>query len=462
MPFRARGGSELRVARALTIAGSDSGGGAGIQADLKTFAALRVHGMSAVTAITAQNTTGVGAIQEVDPKVVKAQIEAVVEDIGVDAAKTGMLYSSGIINVVAKEVEEHGFPVVVDPVMVAKSGAPLLKKDAVKALAERLIPLATVVTPNAMEAEALSSVKVESLEDAKESAKEIAKLGAAAVVVKGGHVDTGNKVYDILYHGGKFEIYEGDRLPAKSTHGTGCVFSSAIAAELAKGKSIEEAVREAKTFVSNAIRFGLPLGKGVGPVDPTASLHNEAEKYEVLMVVKEAVKILEKNPKVAYLIPESQSNIGMALRYPSSAADVAAVPGRVVKLRDGVKASAHPEFGASRHVANTILTAMRHDPAVRSAMNIRYSKELVELCRSLGMAVSFYDRRLEPPDVKEKEGMTTVWGTEEAIKKIGRVPDVIYHEGDYGKEPMIVVLGKDAVKVARKVVKLSEHVCPSG
>lgn len=445
------------MARALTIAGSDSGGGAGIQADLKTFAALGVHGMSAITAITAQNTTGVVAIQEVDAKIVRAQIEAVVEDIGVDAAKTGMLYSSKIIEAVAEEVEEHGFPVVVDPVMVAKSGAPLLKKEAVKALAEKLIPLAAVVTPNAMEAEALSGVKVESLEGAKESAKEIAKLGAAAVVVKGGHVNTGDKVYDVLYHDGKFKIYEGDRLPAKSTHGTGCVFSSAITAELAKGKTIEEAVKEARKFVADAIRFGLPLGRGVGPVDPTASLHNEAEKYNVLMAVKEAIKILEENPKVACLIPESQSNIGMALRRPSSASDVAAVPGRIVRLRDGVKASAHPEFGASRHVANTILTAMKHDPAVRSAMNIRYSKELVDLCKSLGMTVSFYDRKLEPPEIKKKEGMTTVWGTEEAIKKAGRVPDVIYHEGDYGKEPMIIILGRDAVEVARKVVKLSER-----
>lgn len=447
----------MKVAKALTIAGSDSGGGAGIQADLKTFAALGVHGMSAITAITAQNTTGVTAIQEVDAKIVRAQIDAVVEDIGVDAAKTGMLYSSKVIEAVAEEVEEHGFPVVVDPVMVAKSGAPLLKEEAIEALTEKLIPLAAVVTPNAREAETLSGVKVESLEGAKEAAKEIAKLGAAAVVVKGGHINTGDKVYDVLYREGKFEVYEGVRLQAKSTHGTGCVFSAAIAAELAKGKTVEEAVREAKSFVLNAIRFGPPLGRGVGPVDPTASLHNEAEKYKVLMAVKEAVKILERSPKVAYLIPESQSNIGMALRRPSSVADVAAVPGRIVKLRDGVKASAHPEFGASRHVANTILTAMKHDPTVRSAMNVRYSKELVDLCKSLGMLVSFYDRKLEPPEIKGKEGMTTVWGTEEAIKKVGRVPDVIYHEGDYGKEPMIIILGRDALEVARKVVKLSER-----
>jgi len=446
---------KLKVSKALTIAGSDSGGGAGVQADLKTFASLGVYGTAAITAITAQNTLGVKGIQEVSPEIVKAQIEAVVEDIGVDAAKTGMLYSPEIIYTVAEEVEKHSFPVVVDPVMIAKSGAPLLKKEAVDVLVRRLIPLATVVTPNIMEAEALSGIKICSLEDAKRAAEELGRLGAKAIVVKGGHMSL-DKVYDTLYYEGKCKVYEAERIMSKNTHGTGCAFSAAIAAYLARGETVEEAVRKAKEFISQAIRFAYPVGKGFGPVNPMAPLYREAEKYEVLTTLEKAVEMLEKAPKVVSLIPESQSNIGMALSHAASTMDVAAIPGRIVRLHTGVKASCHPMFGASKHVANTILAAMRHNPAIRSAMNIKYSKKLISLCESLGMAVSYYDRKLEPVEVKEKEGMTTIWGAEEAVKKLGKVPDVIYHEGDYGKEPMTIILGRDAVEVAQKVIRLSE------
>jgi hydroxymethylpyrimidine/phosphomethylpyrimidine kinase len=452
------GGGRLKVPKALTIAGSDSSGGAGVQADLKTFAALKVYGLSVITAITAQNTMGVTEIQEVNPKVVKAQIEAVIEDIGADAVKTGMLYSKDIIEVVAEEVEKYNFKMVVDPVMIAKSGAPLLKKDSIEALIKKLIPLATVVTPNALEAEALINRKVKSLNEAKEAAEEIAELGVKAVVVKGGHLKTEDKVYDVLYFNGEFKIFEGERINLKNTHGTGCVFASAIAAFLAKNKAIEEAVEKAKEFVANAIQFSFSIGKGVGPVNPMAYLYREAEKYKVLKLMEEAVEMLEATPETALLIPESQSNIGMALSYSKSRMDVAAIPGRIVKLNGKVKASSNPRFGASKHIANTIITVMKANPEVKSAMNIKYSKKLVELCKDLGLNVSFYDRRLEPPEIKEKEGLTTIWGAEEAVKKIGKVPDAIYHEGDYGKEPMIIILGKDAVEVAQKVIQLSKQI----
>jgi len=191
----------VKIPRALTIAGSDSGGGAGIQADLKTFAALGVHGMTALTAITAQNTVDVTAVQDVDVDIIRAQVKAVAEDIGVDAAKTGMLHTSEIIEAVAEEVERYGFPVVVDPVMIAKSGAALLKPEAKDTLVKSLLPLAMVVTPNAMEAEAISGVKIETLEDGKDAAVKIAALSGGAVVVKGGHIlQREGKAVDILFY----------------------------------------------------------------------------------------------------------------------------------------------------------------------------------------------------------------------------------------------------------------------
>ncbi len=445
-----------KIPRALTIAGSDSGGGAGIQADLKTFAALGVHGMSALTAITAQNTASVTAIQPIDPEMVRSQIETVVKDIGVDAAKTGMLYSGEIISVVAEEVDTNRLTTVVDPVMIAKSGSSLLRSEAVDALTRKLLPLAAVVTPNKMEAEALSKTRITTVEDAKEAARRIVDLGAKAVVVKGGHLASEGMARDILFHGGQFRVYEARRIDSTTDHGTGCVFAAAITAELAKGTPLEEAVGVAKQFVTRAIAFGLPLGKGHGPVNPVANLQNEAERWKVLANLKEGLRILEGQREVAYLIPESQSNIGMALTHAKSRDDVAAVPGRIVKLPTGVKASSFPDFGSSSHVANTILAAMNFDPTMRSAMNVRYSKDLLDVCRKLGLSVSFYDRKLEPSEIKQREGASTGWGAEQAIKKADSVPDVIYHEGDHGKEPMAVVLGKSAVDVAKLVAKISK------
>jgi len=440
----------------LTIAGSDSGGGAGIQADLKTFAALGVHGMTAVTSITAQNTVAVTAVQDVDPEVVRAQIEAVAEDIGVDAAKTGMLHTSGIIEAVAGEVERYGFPVVVDPVMIAKSGAVLLRREATEALVSRLLPLAAVVTPNAMEAGAISGAEVVTLEDGKRAAERIADLGPGAGVIKGGHItQREGEAVDILLHRGEFILLGAERHETTTTHGTGCSFSSAIAAELAKGRSIPDAVRAAKDFVNRAIRYGLRIGRGHGPLNPMANLYNEAERYRVLESIMDAVRLLEERPEVRALVPEVRMNVGMALPYASRTEDVAAVEGRIAGMRRGVRAVGCPAFGASRHVARTILAVMAHDPERRAGMNIRYSEEVIGVCVDMGLAVSFYDRGEEPPEVKGREGMSTTWGARRAVERAGGVPDIIYHLGDVGKEPMITLLGRTAVEVAERAAEIA-------
>jgi hydroxymethylpyrimidine/phosphomethylpyrimidine kinase len=257
--------------RALTIAGSDSGGGAGIQADLKTFAARGVYGMSALTAITAQNTVGVQGVFELPPEFVALQIDSVVTDIGVDAVKTGMIANSEIIAVVAAKIREYSLLyVVVDPVMVAKGGDLLLKTDAIQALIEQLIPLAEVVTPNAHEAEALTGTSVVSLADMQRAAEAIHKLGAANVLVKGGHVEAfAGESVDVLFDGTDFTLLRAERIDSVNTHGTGCTLASAIAAELAKGSSVLEASETAKRYVTDAIRGSeaWKLGKGQGPLN---------------------------------------------------------------------------------------------------------------------------------------------------------------------------------------------------
>jgi len=266
----------VKIPRVLIIAGSDSSGGAGIQADLKTVSALGTFGMTAITALTAQNTTGVSGVLEIDPKFVVAQIEACVTDIGCDAVKTGMLSSTGIIEAVAAALSGLKLaPLVIDPVMIAKSGAPLLKADAVGVLKAKLLPLATVVTPNLHEAGALTGHEIKTLAQMKQAAQLIFDLGPRNVVVKGGHLP--NVAADLLYDGREFVEFRGERMDTRNTHGTGCIFASAIAASLAKGKTVRESVATAKQFITAAIRASLAIGKGCGPANPMAMLQQPAE-----------------------------------------------------------------------------------------------------------------------------------------------------------------------------------------
>jgi hydroxymethylpyrimidine/phosphomethylpyrimidine kinase len=252
---------------AMTIAGSDSGGGAGIQADLKTFAALGVYGTSAITAITAQNTQGVTLVYEVPADVITAQIDAILTDIGADTVKTGMLSSSVIIETVVQGLKRHSVTrLVVDSVMVAKGGDRLLREDAVEALRALLIPMATVVTPNVPEAEVLTGIAIRTPEDAHEAARKLVALGARTVVVKGGHF-SGSDATDVFYDGKEFREFTAQRVDTKNTHGTGCTFASAIAAGLAKGLALPDAIGQAKSYVTEAIRAGLEIGSGHGPLN---------------------------------------------------------------------------------------------------------------------------------------------------------------------------------------------------
>jgi hydroxymethylpyrimidine/phosphomethylpyrimidine kinase len=257
----------VRLPVALTIAGSDSGGGAGIQADLKTFAALGVHGTSAITAVTAQSTLGVSGYVELPLEIVRAQIDDVVADLAPAAAKTGMLASPEIVDLVAGAVERHGLrALVVDPVMVAKGGARLLRDEAVAAVRSRLLPLAAVVTPNLPEAEVLLGRPIASRRDRERAAWDLVALGCRAAVVKGGHAT--DDADDVLFADGELAWLPGERIDTRNTHGSGCTFSAAIAAGLARGMGLHEAVREAKLFVTGAILHSLDIGGGHGPVNP--------------------------------------------------------------------------------------------------------------------------------------------------------------------------------------------------
>jgi hydroxymethylpyrimidine/phosphomethylpyrimidine kinase len=259
--------SVQKIPRALSIAGSDSGGCAGIQADLKTFAALAVHGMTAITSVTAQDTVRVHMVSDIPLENIEMQIEAVIQDIGVDAVKTGMLSSNEIISLVARQMEKHQVEkLVVDPVMVSTSGDPLIREDAVEALKRVLFPLALVVTPNLREAECLSRQTIRDQKDLEKAAREIFGLGPKAVLIKGGHFRDSHLSEDYLYDGKRFASFSAERFDTRNTHGSGCTFASAIAAWLAHGLDLEEAVRRAKDYVTEAIRNSFSLGHGTGPL----------------------------------------------------------------------------------------------------------------------------------------------------------------------------------------------------
>ena len=445
----------------MTIGGSDCSGGAGIQADIKTFSALGVYGTSVLTAITAQNSYGVQAKQEVPVELVEAQIESIMSDkgLGVDYAKTGMLYSSAMIEVVPKELKKYKIPFVLDPVMKAGSGGILLEENALNRLIELLIPICVVVTPNVPEASFISGIAIKNKEDAKEAALEIHKKGASAVIIKGGHLEqeiAGGKATDLIYDG-EFEEISSEYIKLKKekiVHGAGCSFSAALAAELSKGKNLRDAAVSAKKFVYDAISRGEELSNLI-VVNQAQGLRKDADRYFVLENVKEAVRMLKNTPNFKNFIPEVGTNIGMAIECAESEFDVAAVDGRIIPAKEGIYAGC-VDFGVSSHVARMILAMMERDKEKRSAINVKYSSQIIEACKELGMRISSFEREKEPADVK-----TMDWGVREAIENLsleGKAPDVIFDLGAVGKEPMIRIFGNTAVEVAEKVKRVVERV----
>ncbi|MCK4476851.1 MAG: bifunctional hydroxymethylpyrimidine kinase/phosphomethylpyrimidine kinase, partial [Methanophagales archaeon] len=413
--------------RVMTIGGSDCSGGAGIQADIKTFSALGVYGTSVLTAITAQNSSGVQAKHEVPVELVKAQIESIMGDSGlaVNYAKTGMLYSSAMIEVVAKHLKKHKIPFVLDPVMKAGSGGILLEDNALNTLIELLLPICSVVTPNVPEASFISGLEIKNKEDAKEAAVKIHKMGAHAVIIKGGHLEqeiAAGKATDLIYDG-EFEEISSRYINTKKgkiVHGAGCSFSAALAAELAKGKNFRDAAASAKKFVYDAISGGEKVSNLI-VVNQVYGLRKDAVRYWVLENVKEAVRMLKNTKNFGNLIPEVGTNIGMAIEGAESELDVAAVDGRIVPTKEGIHTGC-VDFGVSEHIARMILAMMKQDKEKRSAINVKYSSQIIEACKQVGLLISSFERDKEPTDVKTMDG-----GVREASKEFP--PDVIYDLG---------------------------------
>ncbi len=438
---------------ALSIAGSDSGSGVGIQADLKTFSALDVYGCTAITAITAQNTKQVAEIFEISPSMVEKQIRSILEDMRPNAIKIGMVYSSPTIDTVYRSLRKTSkIPIVLDPVLAAGTGAKLLRTEAYTSFASKLIPLCSLITPNRMEAEKLAETVIKTEKDAIEAAKKIKKLGAENVIVKSGHFDPAYVTDLLLDNKGKILKFTNPRLKIKEIHGSGCNFSSAVTAYFAKGMALAEACKMANEYVHTAIKDAVRIGKGLPIANPLSVIYRDASRYHILRELQQAAEEVSMLDGFYRLIPETQTNFAYALMDATDISDVAAVRGRIIKIEKAAVPASYVKFGASSHVASAIIAYMSVNPDFRSAINIRFGERIVKVCNSL-FSVASYDRTKEPKRIKRREGSSVAWGILAALSK-NPLADIIYHTGDVGKEPMVTLFGRNPSEVVERVKRL--------
>lgn len=440
----------------LILAGSDPGAGAGVQQDLKTATLLGVYGLTVITALTVQNSQGVQSVHPTPPEVVEAQLQAIFSDFPVQAVKIGMVGSAANIRIMARQLRNLPElpPVVLDPVLAAGQGGALLEEEGIELLRRELFPLVTVLTPNVPEAARLCGMAVHTPADLEAAARRLKTLGPAWVLAKGGHLP--GEPVDILTDGQNAYHLPAPRLPAPHNHGSGCLLATAVAAHLAQGASVVEAVNEARQLARAALRHGLPLGQGVGPVNPWAPFARELARYQVLQELKEAARRLVKED-ISPLIPEVMSNLAYALPYAEGPEHVAAFPGRILKTPHGVLIPEPPEFGASRHMAAVVLTAQKYRPELRAAMNIRFLDNIAALAPLLHLKVQFFDRAQEPEDIKAREGGTLAWGVASVLENLPPwepPPDLIGDRGEVGKEAMLRLLGETPMQVAEKALAL--------
>jgi hydroxymethylpyrimidine kinase / phosphomethylpyrimidine kinase / thiamine-phosphate diphosphorylase len=437
----------------LSIAGSDPSGGAGIQADLKSFSFLGLHGTTVITCVTAQNTQKVSHIQKIPVDIIEQQLDRIFEDFTVSAVKTGMLYDAEIVACVARKLASYKMKPVVDPVMVATSGDALSKQDFIQALKKHLLLKTQVLTANIPEACELAQTHITSLDDVRKTCITLSQLGPSNVLIKGGHLESTEAV-DIFYDGTTTYEYSLPMIKHKKAHGSGCTLSALITGFLALGELPVDAIQKAKWVTWQMILDGYTPGKGSDVLNHLIPWTKDSpplnqEQITVWLDLKKSIEnLLTFLPRS--MIPEVGMNFVYALPHASKHSDVCAINGRIIKQQEKPVCCGGLMFGASKHVASIVLAALSCNPELRSAANIRYSLDNIDRCKQADFKVAFFDRNDEP-----KTAMSTMeWGTLTAIKQLGCTPDMIYDTGGIGKEPMIRILGINPAEVVRKIQKI--------
>jgi hydroxymethylpyrimidine/phosphomethylpyrimidine kinase len=446
---------------ALTIGGSDPSAGAGIQADLRALSYLGVYGCSVITCLTAQNSQKLEEIYPIPGENIESQLEVLMDDVKINACKTGMLYSPNTIELVAEKLSKAEFPLVVDPVLAASVGGELHEEGFVESLIKDMLPKTTLFTPNIPEAEAIlenmgEKTKINDIEVMKKSCEIIHDIGCRYVLLKGGHLE-GKTVKDVLYNGDEYRFYLSQKAD-KNIHGTGCVFSALITGLIAKGHEIETAIENAELLISDAISHSRKIGKGLDVLELLHSSRIYEETDPMAMEIELACQELLYILPIEW-VPEVGINIGYAKVGTTSISEVYALEGRILRAGNKVVCQEKAKPGASRHIARIILTCMTYDKKMLSAMNIKYDPDIIELCKRAELKIGSFNRNQEPESVSTME-----WGTETVIKKLGFVPDIIYDTGGIGKEAMIRILGtepKDVLNKLKSVIEAPKSALPT-
>lgn len=428
---------------ALSIAGSDPSAGAGIQADLKTFAALGVYGLTVVSAITSQNTSKFSKVKEISSDMIQSQIESVLSDFKIDVIKIGMVYNSSTIKAIHSELKNTKIPIILDPVFESTTGGILLQKEAFSLFKKLLVPLSFVITPNIPEAERLADMKIRTSKDVKVAAAKIRRMGAENIVIKGGHFDD-KTVTDYVFEKTKFYSFSAKRIN-RTTHGGGCNFSASLAANIVKGNNLKDAVKFAKEFSFRSIVNSQKIGRGIF----VARTENDMIEKELANAISKFINLKD----ISKYIPEVQTNFVFARKSPKSLNDILGVSGRIVKVENNAVVAGSLKYGGSRHVGSAVLQMTKKFPAIRSCVNIKYDKEFIKKAIAKKLSVSHYERKSEPLKNRTKEGNTISWGIKSAIKSSKPV-DLIFHKGDLGKEPMIMIFGTSPNAVLDKLTKI--------
>jgi len=428
----------------ISIGGSDPSSGAGIQSDVKTFDSLNAYGLTVITAITSQNTTKFGMVQPATKKILDDQLNSLFSDFTIDGIKIGMVYNSEIIKTIYSHLKDLTIPIIIDPVIKSTTGGILLQKSAINDFKKYLIPLAKVITPNKFEAEIISNKKITSKKSLEKAAETILNMNVRGIVVTGLEFEK-DRITDFIKTK-TVQEYITDRKIDKINHGSGCNYSASMLVNLVKGKSITESALFAHRFTLNSIKGSQKIGKGIAIT--------KIKKDETYFELSKAINQFTQIKNISDRIPECQTNFVFSKKNPRSERDVLGISGRIVKVGSKVTQAGELEYGASKHVARAVLTINEKYPQIRAGINLKLENETITKLEKNGFKIKGYDRTKEPKNVKKKEGFSIRWGIHEALKGTTSPPDAIYHQGDFGKEPMILIFGTSPSDIIEKITKL--------
>ena len=426
----------------LSIGGSDPSSGAGIQSDIKVFSKLDIHCLTVITAITGQNTSNFGMVEPVSKNILENQLESIITDFKIDGIKIGMVYNSEIIKTLYHHLKKLKIPIVVDPVIKSTTGGMLIEKAAIIDFKKFIIPLATIITPNKFEAEILTKMKINSINTPEKIAKKIQRMGAKNIVITGIKIKN-KKISDFVLEKNK-KYYITDKEISKINRGSGCIHSASVLYSIVKNKNIRKALEFAKKNTFNSIKNSKKIGKGIAITNM-----EESNEIKLLNSINEFTKIknIYKN------IPECQTNFVYSKQKPKSIKEILGISGRIVKSGEEVIVAGDLAYGGSKHVATALLTVNKKYSKIQSAINVKYKNDTISKIKKLKLTTYDYDRNHEPKNVKNG-GSTIEWGIKNAIKNSTKPPDIIYHKGDFGKEPMIIVFAETPDIVIKKILKI--------